>query len=316
MKRRNFAAGMSGLTLLSLGTLTGCQTASPTSDIRTTSTQSRAPESRLDRYRRIADADGALLITGTAEATSAFISGRDAFSERPVALASVSKIVTGYIMRRAEMDGALSYSDTVGNLLSDSPLLSEFPEISAITVSQLVRHQSGLAPVTTYDHRSVASRLRAATRRTVSENTYANDNYTILTLIADRIFGSFDASLERYLRSEGLTSFRIGRYHGLPAYAGAGELEATPSDMHGLILRSAPLSVSAGVGRFGDGWFHGPDGLALVGQHDIRVPGRRLRWQTEAYWSNDAGGTGSFLVMDGLTNASSPIPAISETLLS
>lgn len=212
------------------------------------------------------------------------------------------------------MEGALNYSDTVGDFLSGSNLITQFPEIGSLTVRQLIQHRSGLAPVSSYNYNSVEGRLRDATSRTVSVNTYANDNYTLLTLIIEAVFGNYDTALQRFVRSEGLSSFRIGRYHGLRGYAGAGELEATPSDMHRLILRAAPLSESGAVDTFGDGWFHERSGLSMVGQHDIQAPGRRLRWQTEAYWSAEDGGVGSFFVMDGLTDARSPVPGISRTL--
>ena len=45
--------------------------------------------------------------------------------------------------------------------------------------------------------------------------------------------------------SNGISTFRIGHYHGIPSYAGVGELEASASDYLKFLERSAPLSKMA-----------------------------------------------------------------------
>jgi CubicO group peptidase (beta-lactamase class C family) len=113
----------------------------------------------------------------------------------PVDLASVSKPLTAVAIAQLEKNGSID---------RDAPVTRYLPELggafSAVTVSHLLRHKSGLtrsddflAPCCgrpgEFDLDAATARLAAAKPRPDAAFAYANSNYVLLAAVAQRVSG-------------------------------------------------------------------------------------------------------------------------------
>jgi CubicO group peptidase (beta-lactamase class C family) len=118
-------------------------------------------------------------------------------------IGSISKSFTAHAILLLRDDGKLALDDPVSRFVPD------FPRGEGITIRQLLRHESGLAQNTTsasyfeqathaYSTEEAVAAFRNAPRPAApgERRIYANPNYTLLALIAERASGqSFSALL-------------------------------------------------------------------------------------------------------------------------
>lgn len=191
-------------------------------------------------------------------------------AELPMALASLSKPVTAFILQNMADDGLISLSDAISQHVPELATIPGSDRILNKTVFSFMTHNAGLAQTASYSWPDWRSRLTWVLSQPVANPySYANDNYTLLTRVVMNVLGSYQAGIDRYINVGGIRSFRIGNYHGIPSYAGVGELEATASDYLMFAERSAPRSqLQSGV--YGISWFHNRAGfLDHLGTHDL-----------------------------------------------
>lgn len=188
-------------------------------------------------------------------------------SVRPIA--SLSKPVTAYILQQMEAEGLLSLDDL---LLTHVPEIMELDDPSrllSLRLFDLVTHNSGLS----HRFRHLFPDWRARLNYVLSQPpvpgySYANDNFTLLTLVIINVLGSYQAGIDKYINVGGIETFRIGVYHGIPSFAGVGELEASAEDYFKFMLKSAPTSVEQNNSGYGIAWFHNVSGyLVHAGAH-------------------------------------------------
>ncbi len=212
---------------------------------------------------------------------------------KPKALASLSKPVTAFIILQMEKDGILSTSDKVISHVPEIKSLKNYDRLVEVRLADLMTHNSGLGSEPSYSFSNWKQRLNSVLNmEPVYGRSYANDNYTLLTRVIINNMGSYENALKKYINIDGVSTFRIGRYHGIPSYAGVGELEASSLDYLKFMEKSAPLSK--GHGGFGYGWFHHRRGyLNHLGAHDLK----NGKWHAYAIWNAKAqsGATVSFV---------------------
>lgn len=179
---------------------------------------------------------------------------------RPYALASLSKPVTAFILQRMEQDRMLQLKDPIRFHDAQLKTIKNADKILDNSLFSFMTHQFGLASLSSYKFKDWKERLTEALSKDIKPgHAYANDNYTLLTRVIINKLGSYQSGIDKYINVDGLSTFRIGRYHGIPSYAGVGELEASALDYLKFMEKAAPLSEEQS-NRFGIGWFHHPKG--------------------------------------------------------
>lgn len=126
----------------------------------------------------------------------------------PFLLGSTSKQFTGLAVQQLIAQGRLSLDDTVGTLLR--PLGGRTSPFSAVTVAQLLSHESGISTdvgtADVFDPTPEFTALRAEGRQVLQSAPaskpgtrfeYSNGNYTLLGLVLQEVTGlSFERALQ------------------------------------------------------------------------------------------------------------------------
>lgn len=186
----------------------------------------------------------------------------DIDSVRPIA--SLSKPVTAYILQQMAAEGLISLDDFILTHVPEIMELDDPTRLLSLRLFDLVTHNSGLS----HRFRHLFPDWRARLNYVLSQPpvpgySYANDNYTLLTLVIINVLGSYQAGLDKYINVGDIDSFRIGTYHGIPSFAGVGELEASAADYFKFMLKSAPKSVEQNNSGYGISWFHNVTGYVV-----------------------------------------------------
>lgn len=122
--------------------------------------------------------------------------------DRPVELASLSKMITAVCVAQAVTAGRLTYDDTLGELLAERVRFGD-PRVAGVTVGQLITHSSGIWPDGTQTvmhewvddpeprHWQVAEAAleRGWQAGTLGAFRYNNENYAILGTVYDAVTG-------------------------------------------------------------------------------------------------------------------------------
>jgi len=238
----------------------------------------------------------------------------DADSVRPIA--SLSKPVTAYILQQMAAEGKLSLTDEITLHVPDIAQLENAERLSGLTLFDLLTHHSGLSHLYRHLGPDWLTRLNyVLSQPPAPRPSYANDNYTLLTLAIANNLGSYQKGLDKYINVDGIDSFRIGVYHDIPSFAGVGELEASAKDYFKFMLKSAPTSVEQNGSGYGIAWLHNYTGyLVHSGAHKGVAIGNH---NSVAVYkaTTQQGNTISFVYLASGTNGSSvPIDTILEGL--
>lgn len=175
----------------------------------------------------------------------------------PIALASLSKSITGACIAQLVKRGVTSYDTTVAQILGDKAHGSD------LTIAELLNHSSGLGPDSTQKAMSGWKRVgrvqhaaitQTALSRKVQTGTrgtygYNNENYGILGSVIERLTNQSyeDACRDRVLTPAGVTTAQMPKLFG--AYGAMGGWWMTVEDFGRFVSHAL---------RGGDNPFIGP----------------------------------------------------------
>lgn len=236
----------------------------------TTSSATDAYQAALDAARKAADAPGvsaAVVRSGElvwSGASGTTVDGSKLDMDSPMVIGSVTKTFVAALILQLAEEGRLSIDATVAEYLPELELVGA----DEITLRQLLNHTSGLADVFNETTRigieedpqhswSTAELLGALHEPWYAPGedwAYANTNYLLLTLVAERVTGmTLEQSLgDRFLIPLGLNGSRLLS----PADGAAGPLgPAWTTIFRG---SGAMVATASDLARWGDALYAGP----------------------------------------------------------